>query len=282
MNTKKAIFKGLRIVLIIIFLLWILLPVAWMIGMSLKSFAEQYAKNIRLFPKVPTWENYSKIWTTVPLGKYFTNSIVISLITVVICLIISSFAAYALSKFRFRGREAFGVAALFTQLMPGILFLLPIYIIFVRLQQATGIQIVGTHFSVILTYATFGIPFSIWMLRSYFDTIPTELCEAGLIDGCSRTTTFLRIVLPLALPGIAATAMYVFTLSWNEILFATVLTDSNTRTFAVGLREFESQHNTDFGQIMAASVVVTAPVVALFLSFQRLIVSGLTGGAVKE
>lgn len=282
MKTKKHIFKAFRFLLILIFLLWILLPVAWMIGMSLKSFAEQYAKDIRLFPESPTWENYSKIWTTVPLGKYFFNSIVISIVTVIVCLIISAFAAYALSKFKFRGREAFGISALFTQLMPGILFLLPIYIIFVKIQQSTGIQIVGTHFSVILTYATFGIPFSIWMLRSYFDTIPMELSEAGLIDGCSRTTTFLRIVLPLAMPGIAATAMYVFTLSWNEILFATVLTDSSSRTFAVGLREFESQHNTDFGQLMAASVVVTAPVVILFLSFQRLIVSGLTGGAVKE
>ena len=138
------------------------------------------------------------------------------------------------------------------------------------------------HDGQILTYATFGIPFSIWMMRSYFDTIPNELAEAGQIDGCSRMGTFFRIVLPLAAPGIAATAMYIFILAWNEVLFATVLTNETTRTYAIGLREFEKQYTKDYGQLMAASIIVSAPIVALFFTFQKLIVSGLTGGSVKE
>lgn len=200
----------------------------------------------------------------------------------VICLAVSVFASYALSKFRFRGRQLFGVSALFTQLMPGVLFLLPIYVMMVMFQQTTGIQMTGTYKAVILTYATFGIPFSIWMMRSYFDTIPNELAEAGLIDGCSRMKAFFRIILPLAAPGIAATAMYIFIVAWNEVLFATVLTNETTRTYAIGLREFEKQYTKDYGQLMAASIVVSAPVVVLFFAFQKLIVSGLTGGGVKE
>ena len=228
------------------------------------------------------WENYTKIWSTIPLAQYFGNSLFISLCTVVICLAVSVFASYALSKFRFRGRQLFGVSALCTQLMPGVLFLLPIYVMMVMFQQTTGIQMTGTYKAVILTYATFGIPFSIWMMRSYFDTIPNELAEAGLIDGCSRMKAFFRIILPLAAPGIAATAMYIFIVAWNEVLFATVLTNETTRTYAIGLREFEKQYTKDYGQLMAASIVVSAPVVVLFFAFQKLIVSGLTGGGVKE
>ena len=264
------------------FLLFILLPVLWMFGTSLKSPAEQYQKEVRFFPQIPQWDNYKKIWSSVPLAKYFGNSLFVALCTVAICIVISIFAAYALSKFRFRGRQAFGISALFTQLMPGVLYLLPIYIMMVRLQQSIGMQITGTYGALILTYATFGIPFSIWMIRSYFDTIPNELAEAGQIDGCSRMGTFFRIVLPLAAPGIAATAMYIFILAWNEVLFATVLTNETTRTYAIGLREFEKQYTKDYGQLMAASIIVSAPIVALFFTFQKLIVSGLTGGSVKE
>ena len=280
---KKKIFWGiLRWFAICCFLLFILLPVLWMFGTSLKSPAEQFDKNVRLFPQEPMWENYTKIWSTIPLAQYFGNSLFISLCTVVICLAVSVFASYALSKFRFRGRQLFGVSALCTQLMPGVLFLLPIYVMMVMFQQTTGIQMTGTYKAVILTYATFGIPFSIWMMRSYFDTIPNELAEAGLIDGCSRMKAFFRIILPLAAPGIAATAMYIFIVAWNEVLFATVLTNETTRTYAIGLREFEKQYTKDYGQLMAASIVVSAPVVVLFFAFQKLIVSGLTGGGVKE
>ncbi|MDR1287330.1 MAG: carbohydrate ABC transporter permease [Treponema sp.] len=265
-----------------ILLLWILLPLLWMFGTSLKRPAEQFLADVRLFPEHPAWDNYIKIWSAIPLAKYYLNSIMISLATVAICLVISVFASYALSKLPFPGRQAFGISALFTQLMPGVLFLLPIYIIMVMFQQKTGIQMTGTYKGVILTYSTFGIPFSLWMLRSYFDTIPNELAEAGRVDGCSRMQTFFHIILPLAAPGIAATAMYIFIVAWNEVLFATVLTNEGTRTFAIGLREFERQYTKDYGLLMAASMVVTVPIVILFFVFQRLIVSGLTGGGVKE
>lgn len=282
MRTRKRRWKIVRITLIVLYLLFIILPLLWMAGMSLKSYGEQYTKNITLFPVSPSWDNYVRIWSTIPLARYLKNSLVVSLLTMAVCLVVSMFAAYAMSKFRFKGRNFFSTAALFTQLMPGILFILPIYILFVNLQQNLGIKLVGSYMGLVITYSTFGIPFSIWMMRSYFDTIPSDLAQAAQIDGCTRMQAFFRVILPLAVPGLAATGMYIFTLSWNEVLFATVLTNSDTRTFSIGLREFEGQNTTDMGQIMAASVVVTVPVVALFMSFQRFIVSGLTGGGVKE
>ena len=282
MRTRKLGWRIARIVLIVVYLLFITLPLLWMAGMSIKSYAEQYTKEITLFPIAPSWDNYTKIWRTIPLARYLKNSLVVSLLTMVVCLVVSTFAAYAMSKFRFRGRGLFSTSALFTQLMPGILFILPIYILFVRLQQTFGIRLVGSYLGLVITYSTFGIPFSIWMMRSYFDTISSDLAQAAMIDGCNRMQAFFRVMLPLAIPGLAATGMYIFTLSWNEVLFATVLTNAQTRTFSIGLREFEGQNTTDMGQIMAASVVVTVPVVALFMSFQRFIVSGLTGGGVKE
>ncbi|MED9959096.1 MAG: carbohydrate ABC transporter permease [Christensenellales bacterium] len=282
MRKKKWGWKLVRFSLIALYLMFIILPLLWMVGMSLKSYAEQYTQDITLFPIDPSWSNYVRIWDAIPLARYLKNSLVISICTMVVCLAVSIFAAYAMSKFRFRGRTFFSTAALFTQLMPGILFILPIYTVFVRIQQTTGIRLVGSYLGIVITYSTFGIPFSIWMMRSYFDTIPSDLAQAAMIDGCTRMQAFFRIILPLSLPGLAATGMYVFTLSWNEVLFATVLTNSETRTFSIGLREFEGQNTTDLGLIMAASVVVTVPVVALFMSFQRFIVSGLTGGGVKE
>lgn len=282
MRSRKLSWRITRVALIILYLLFIILPLLWMLGMSLKSYGEQYTKNITLFPVSPSWDNYTRIWSTIPLARYLKNSLIISLLTMISCLVISIFAAYAMSKFRFKGRNFFSTAALFTQLMPAILFILPIYILFVKIQQATGIRLTGSYLGIVITYSTFGIPFSIWMMRSYFDTIPSDLAQAALIDGCTRMGAFFKVILPLALPGLAATGMYIFTLSWNEVLFATVLTNSDTRTFSIGLREFEGQNTTDMGQIMAASVVVTIPVVILFMSFQRFIVSGLTGGGVKE
>ena len=273
--------EGLRWVVIVMFLLSILLPLIWMFGLSLKSLGEQFSTNVHLLPENPAWNNYAKIWSTIPLARYFLNSVIIALATVVICLVISSLAAFAMSKFEFRGRGFLGVAALFTQLMPGVLFLLPIFIMFVMFSAKTGIKMVGTYPAVIFTYVTFGVPFSLWMLRSYFDTIPTDLMEAAEIDGCSRFKSFVKIILPLAAPGIAATAMYIFIVSWNEVLFATVLTNDATRTYVIGLREFEQQYTKDYGQLMAASIVVSMPIVLLFLSFQKMIVSGLTSGGVK-
>lgn len=258
-----------------------LLPVFWMVSLSLKYPQDIMTASITWLPSHIDWSNYANMWSTVPLLRYLKNSMIISLSTVLVCMVVSIPAAYAFTRFRFRGRRVFGMSALATQLFPGILLLLPIFVMYTQIQRLLHISLIGTYPGIIVTYTIFGLPFSIWMLRSYFETIPEELDEAALIDGCSRRGALVRIILPLAAPGLAATAMYVFVLAWNEVLFASVLTNQTTRPFSIGLHEFANEYSLEYGQLMAACFTVSIPIIALFMLFQRWIVSGLVGGAVK-
>lgn len=250
--------------------------------MSIKGTGAQYTTPVRWIPEEPVWSNYIRIWTAVPLGKYFVNSLIVACSTVVICIPVSSLAGFALSKFRFRGRNVFAIGVLCTQFLPGALLMIPLYIIYINVQRALGLPMIDTYHGLFITYATFGIPFSVWMLRSYFDGISTELMESAKVEGCNTFQAFLRIMIPLAAPGIAATAMYVFILGWNEVLFASVMTGDTVRTYSLGLRDFEQQSTTEYGLLMASAIVLAVPIVCLFLYFQKYIVSGLTGGSIKE
>lgn len=175
----------------------------------------------------------------------------------------------------------FTVTVLSTQMFPGILFLLPLFLIFVNVGNATGVALYGSRGGLILTYLTFSLPFSIWMLVGYFDSIPRDLDEAALVDGCGPVQALLRIIVPAAVPGIVAVAVYAFMTAWGEVLFASVLTNDETRTLAVGLRGYATLSDVYWNQVMAASLVVSVPVVAGFLLLQRYLVAGLTAGAVK-
>jgi multiple sugar transport system permease protein len=250
--------------------------------MSLKESRAQYSTPIQWFPSNPAWNNYIRIWKVVPLGKYFMNSMIVAIFTVVVCIPLASLAGFSLSKFRFHGRQFFGIVILCTQFLPGALLLIPLYIIYNNIQRWFGIPVIDTYHGLFITYATFGIPFSVWMLRSYFDSISYELMEAAKVEGCNTLQAFVRIMVPLSSPGIAATAMYVFILGWNEVLFASVMTGAKVRTYSLGLRDFEQQTSAEYGLLMAASIVLVIPIVGLFLYFQKYIVSGLTGGGVKE
>ena len=168
-----------------------------------------------------------------------------------------------------------------TQMFPGVLFLLPLYLIFVNIDATFGIPLVGTRIGLIITYLTFSLPFAIWMLVGYFDGIPQELDQAGKVDGASNLTILLRIILPAARPGIVAVAIYAFMTAWGEVLFASVLTTEDTRTLAVGLRQYATQTNVYWNQVLAASLAVSIPVVVGFLMMQKNFVAGLTAGAVK-
>jgi multiple sugar transport system permease protein len=198
-----------------------------------------------------------------------------------ISLVIAVFAAYAVSRYRFKGRTAFTTTVLSTQMFPGVLFLLPLYLIFININQTFGIQLAGTRLGLIITYLTFTLPFSIWMLAGYFDNIPRELDEAARVDGSSAIGALFRVILPVARPGVVAVGVYSFMTAWGELLFASVLTTQESRTLAVGLGEYSTQVNIYWNQIMAASLVVSIPVVIGFLLLQRSFVAGLTAGAVK-
>ncbi|WP_445181907.1 carbohydrate ABC transporter permease [Pseudonocardia sp. Cha107L01] len=260
--------------------LFTVLPLYVMLSTSLKPLAD-VQDDFHWLPSTITLRPFVDIWWTVPLARYFGNSVVVAGFASVLSVTIAVFAAYAISRYTFRGREIFRMAVLSTQMFPGILFLLPLFLIYVNVGQATGIKLNGNLSGLIITYLTFSLPFSIWMLVGYFNSIPRELDEAALVDGASPVRALLSIIVPAAKPGIVAVGIYSFMTSWSESLFASVLTDENSKTLAVGLAEYSTQNAVYWNQIMAASLVVSLPVVLGFLLMQRYLVQGLTAGAVK-
>jgi multiple sugar transport system permease protein len=232
-------------------------------------------------PSAPTLEPFAQMWQTVPLGRYFVNSAVVALGATACSLVLAVLAAYAISRYRFRGRGGFLTMVLTTQMFPGILFLLPLFLIYVNIDKTLGTELFATRTGLVVTYLTFALPFSVWLLVGYFDSIPRELDEAALVDGTGPLGALVRVVLPAALPGVAAVAIYGFMTAWGEVLFASVLTSEHTRTLAVGLRGYATQSNVYWNQVMAASLVVSVPVVLGFLLLQKTLVQGLTTGAVK-
>ncbi len=228
------------------------------------------------------WRNYVDLWRNIDFGLYLKNSFIVCLGVMLVAMVLASMGGYALARFNFPGKNLFGYSVLATQMVPGIMLLLPLYLMFINFSRATGLIVKGTYGGLILTYAAYFVPFSIWILRGFFASLPKELEEAALVDGCGPLQAFFRIIIPSALPGIIATGVYVFLSAWDELMFAWVLTDEKTYTIPVGIRLFVGNFQNRYDLMMAAATVSTIPVMALFFLMQRHIVSGLTAGAVKE
>ncbi|MDI5967553.1 carbohydrate ABC transporter permease [Streptomyces sp. SL13] len=273
-------FLWTRRIFLTLLAIFAILPVYVMISSSLKPLNEVQGA-FQWLPHHLTLRPYVDIWHTVPLAHYFANSVIVCGSSMLLSVVVAIFAAYAVSRYRFKGKRLFTVTVLSTQMFPGILFLLPLFLIFVNIGNATGIALYGSRGGLILTYLTFSLPFSIWMLAGYFDSIPQDLDEAALVDGCGPLGALFRVVIPAAVPGIVAVAVYAFMTAWGEVLFASVLTNDSTRTLAIGLEGYATQNDVYWNQVMAASLVVSVPVVAGFLLLQRYLVAGLTAGAVK-
>jgi len=227
------------------------------------------------------WRNYIDMWKNIDFGLYMRNSLIICGIATFLAMILATLAAYSLSRFRFPGSKQFSLGILATQMIPAIMYLIPIYITFVKITEFTGIQLKGTFGGIIFVYAAFFVPFSVWILRGFFAAIPVALEEAARIDGCSPFQVFWYVVLPLAVPGIIATGVYIFLTAWDELMFAWVLTNADTMTIPVGIRNFVGNYQNRFDLMMAAASVATFPVLILFFMLQKYIVKGLTAGAVK-
>jgi multiple sugar transport system permease protein len=277
---ETQFYWALRILGLLFFTFITLFPIYTIVVTSIKPLQDVQAA-FRWIPSHITFTPYGAIWQTVPLAHYFVNSIVIAGISTLVSVAIAILAGYALSRYRFPGRRIFSLVVLSTQMFPGILFLLPLFIIFINIQRVIGIQLYGSYLGLIITYLTFSLPLAIWMLAGFFDSLPHGLEEAAAIDGASPLSTLVRIIIPLSLPGIVAVAIFSFMTSWNELLFASILTTDATRTLAVGLQDYSTQSNVYWNQLMAASIVVSIPIVIGFLALQRYIVQGLTSGAVK-
>lgn len=233
------------------------------------------------WPENFTIDPYITMWETVPLASYFVNSVIISVSSTALALTFGVLAAFALTRLRWRGQRAFSLIVLSTQMFPGILFLLPLYLIFVQIQRVFGVQLIGNYGGMIITYTTFALPFAIWMLMGFFAAMPEELEEAAMIDGLTRLGAFIRVILPIARPGIVAVGVFAFMNAWGEVLFASVLTTADTRTLAIGMQAFTTNVDVRWNEAMSASVIISIPVLLAFLLVQRHIVQGLAAGAVK-
>lgn len=233
--------------------------------------------SITPWPKQWSLENFRSLFADQPFARWLWNSVIVSTATTVLGVFLACTAAYAFSRFRFPGRRAGLMSFLVSQMFPGTLMMIPLYIIVV---QWLGL---GSSFTgVVLVYCTIAIPFCVWMLKGYFDTIPKELEESALIDGASQAMIFFRIVLPLAKPAVAVTALFSFMTGWNEfIIAATFMNREDMYTGPVGLRFFVGGFSQQWGYFAAGSIIAAIPVMLLFLFLQKYLVSGLTAGAVK-
>ncbi|MFJ3383928.1 MULTISPECIES: carbohydrate ABC transporter permease [unclassified Curtobacterium] len=272
--------KSFKVIVLALLTVFTVVPLYVMITTAIKPLGD-VQNDFTWIPTNITFQPFIDMWSTVPLGQYFINSLVVCTVATVFSLIIATFAAYAVSRWNFKGKSTFTTAVLSTQMFPGVLFLLPLFLIFTNLGNSLGIQLVGSWTGLIITYLTFTLPFSIWMLAGYFETIPRELDEAAMVDGSGPMGALFRIILPSARPGLVAVGIYSFMTAWGEVLFASVMTNGNGQTLAVGLQQYSTQTNVYWNQIMAASLVVSIPVVIAFLVVQRQFVAGLTAGAVK-
>ena len=257
-------------------------PMFWMVITSLKTGFAAMQFPPQWWPAEPTLENYWRLLDpNSSVGNdflhYFWNSLWVSTITTILAVAVAVPAAYAFSRFRFPGRNFLFFAVLLRNMFPAVVFLVPLFI----LMKVLGL--VNTHGSLILTYLTFGLPLAIWLLKGFYDNIPIQLEQAARIDGATRFQAFLLIVMPLSTPGITATAIYTFILAWNEYIYAyTFLPRHDQMTLPVGIQRFFSENATDWPGLMAATFLMSIPVVVLFLVLQRYFVRALTEGAVKH
>jgi multiple sugar transport system permease protein len=259
-----------------------LLPIFWMVLSSLRSFGEITEGAQLSSEQALHWENYRDMWLNVDFLNYFLNSLIVCGWTTLFATMFATFAAYALARFRFRGSDTASIAITVTQVIPGMLFFLPLYMLYKNMGDSWGIPMLNTYHGQIFLYVSLFTPASIWIMRGFFMSIPRELEDAAIIDGCSRFGAFIRIVLPISAPGIIATATFIFLLAWDELFFAWMLTSSaEVQTIPVGIRLFNGQFQHRYDLMMAAATVSTLPVLLAFFACQRFFIKGLAAGAVK-
>jgi multiple sugar transport system permease protein len=253
-------------------------PFVWVLLASFKTRAELYATPIVYLPASLSLANYVEAWTSrlTPFSRFFANSLWVSSVTMVATTVVSILAGYALARFRFAGRQTFLLIFLATQMFPAVLLIAPL------LSQWHALGLIDTYQALIYSNLSFTVPFTVWMLVGYFESIPRELEESAMLDGCTNLGALCRIILPLAAPGVAATAIFAFVASWSELLFAITFTSqTEMRTLSAGLLFMVGQYEIQWGQLSAGVIISTVPVAILFTYLQRHLIQGLSAGAVK-
>jgi multiple sugar transport system permease protein len=253
-----------------------LFPFAWIVVSSLKDLSETFRIPPIWLPHRPTLQNFVAVLTLRSFGRYFLNSLIVSGATTSLSIILASLAGYGFSRFKFPGARALMVGVLAAQMFPGLVLIIPVFTL------ASRVHLLNTYFVLILAYTSFSLPFCVWMMKGFFDGIPQELDEAAVIDGCTSMGVFMRVALPLSLPGLVATAMFSFLVAWNEFLFGVVLaTRENMYVVTVGIASTIGEFQIRWNELMASAVLATLPTLILYSLMERHLVRGLSAGAVK-
>ena len=276
--TKRG--KMIRIFGIIILAaatLIIIFPFYWMVKTSFQSNSSMFQVPPSFFPEVIDISSFYEVLMKKPIVIWMKNSLLVTVSVTLISMVLSTLTAYSLSRYRNKANTIFSFLILTTQMLPSTLFVLPIY------REFNRFSLMDTHSGIVIAYTTFALPICIWMLKGYFDSIPTDLEEAATIEGCSRLGTIWRIIMPLAKPGYMATAIFAFINAWGEYLFAKMLLSSQSNwLLSNGLASFKGEYTTPWNWIMAAAIIYALPPLILFLFMQKYLVSGMTAGAVKS
>ncbi len=276
MTTSKRMAKGAGNMVLLLMLLWTGIPFYWMIVTSLKHDKEIYGYEATLIPENPTMDNYVTIFRDTPYLLFLRNSVVVAVSSTLLSVIIASLGAYAIARLKFPGRELLARALVCTYLVPPSLLFIPLFAIM------STLRFTDTLYGLTIAYLGGDVPFCTWLLMGYFKSVPVELEEAALVDGCNRVTALIRVILPVSLPALVVVMFFSFTRSWNEFLYAYVFTSTNqARTITAGLVNFMSADVFFWGPLMASTIISALPPVVMFLIFQRWVVKGLTLGAVK-
>ncbi|WP_347549059.1 carbohydrate ABC transporter permease [Pseudalkalibacillus hwajinpoensis] len=269
---KKTIIGLITTVLALLFIS----PYIYIVLTSIKPSSDAISPSPTFFPRELSLENYVKMFNQMPIAKYFFNSFITASISTILAVFLGALAAYGLSRFSSKTGNVFLLLTLCVRMVPMISIAIPMYIII------NGMGLIDTRVALIVTYTAINVPFAIWLMIGFFNNIPKEFDEAARIDGCNILTAFIKVIIPVSLPGLATAAIFCFMLAWNDFLFALLLTSTNAKTATVGISEFLTAYNLDLGPMTAAAVSFSMPVMVFSILVQRYIVSGMTLGAVKE
>ena len=276
MSATRQVYRTAGNILLVLFIIWTAAPFYWMLVTSLKEHDEIYGTTATLWPHRPTLESYRTLFFKTDYMLFFRNSMIVSLVTTLFTVVFASLGAYAITRLRFPGRRLLARGMIYSYLVPQSLLFIPLFSIMV----AAGL--VNSLGGLSLAHMGFTIPFCTWLLMGFFLTVPVELEEAAMLDGCSRLGVLFRIILPISLPALAVVAFFSFTLSWNEYLYAVVFnSELDVRTLPTGLSSFIVEDVFFWGPIMGSTFLTAIPPLIVYFIFQRWLVTGLTMGAVK-
>ena len=276
MKRRSRPVDWVRWILVLVALALVLFPFYWMVNTSLKP-----ASEIFLSPPTfvsPNWsfDAYTTVLTQRPFTRYFFNSLVVTLGTTVLSVTLAAFAAYGFTRFFPRGATPFVIFLLFTKMLPETLLIIPYF------QLMSDLGLLNSYLALVLAYSSFALPFSVWMLIGFFRSIPRAIDEAAIMDGASYLQTFVRVILPLAKPGLVAVALFTFLIAWNSYLWALVLTtDSTMHVLSVGVANMVGEYRVQWNELMAAAVIAALPVMVLFSLLEKHLINAITSGAVK-